>query len=274
MLSLIVYFILGGASALPRTQVDHWLSYAEKPYNKINTVEESLKYFNKILAPRTWLVGHRMTIADICLFARIHNEQDINDSFLLKYPNLTRWYKQILSLPEVKKVLNEAPKVQKKMEPSKIPKSSKEQGKFVDLPGAEMGKVVVRFPPEASGYLHIGHAKAALLNQHYALHFKGQLIMRFDDTNPAKENVEFEKAILKDLEMLQIKPDRFTHSSDYFDLMMQYCEKLLKANKAYVDDTPAPQMKELRDQKLPSKNRDNCKYWKKNIFNINKQFKI
>lgn len=121
-----------------------------------------------------------------------------------------------------------------------------------------MGKVVVRFPPEASGFLHIGHAKAALLNQYYADNFKGQLIMRFDDTNPAKENVEFEKAILEDLEMLQIKPDRFTHSSDYFDLMLELCTKLIQEGKAYVDDTPALQMKGQRDQKLPSDNRDNC----------------
>lgn len=84
--------------------------------------------------------------------------------------------------------------------------------------------------------------------------------MRFDDTNPAKENVEFEEAILEDLELLQIKPDRFTHSSDYFDLMLEYCSKLIKEGKAYVDDTPAQIMKDQRDQKLMSSNRNNCTY--------------
>jgi len=59
-------------------------------------------------------------------------------------------------------------------------KDYSKEGKFIDLPGAEKGKVVVRFPPEASGYLHIGHAKAALLNQFYQNEFEGKLIFRFD----------------------------------------------------------------------------------------------
>ncbi|KAH0810644.1 hypothetical protein GEV33_012149 [Tenebrio molitor] len=120
-----------------------------------------------------------------------------------------------------------------------------------------MGKVVVRFPPEASGYLHIGHAKAALLNQYYQEAFQGKLIMRFDDTNPAKENVHFEKVILEDVAMLEIKPDMFTHTSQYFDLMLEYCEKLLKEGKAYVDDTDPETMKAQREQKIESSNRNN-----------------
>ena len=76
-------------------------------------------------------------------------------------------------------------------------------------------------------YLHIGHAKAALLNQYYQQLFKGTLIMRFDDTNPAKENAEFEKVILEDLKLLHINYDKYSHTSDHFDLISQYCDKML-----------------------------------------------
>lgn len=109
-------------------------------------------------------------------------------------------------------------------------------------------------------YLHIGHAKAALLNQYYQQAFQGKLIMRFDDTNPAKENVHFEKVILEDVKMLDIKPDLFTHTSQYFDLMLEMCERLIKEQKAFVDDTPAEQMKLEREQKVESSNRNNCNH--------------
>uniref|UniRef100_A0A2K6LDS0 Bifunctional glutamate/proline--tRNA ligase n=1 Tax=Rhinopithecus bieti TaxID=61621 RepID=A0A2K6LDS0_RHIBE len=143
------------------------------------------------------------------------------------------------------------------MEHTEAPEKKQDVGKFVELPGAEMGKVTVRFPPEASGYLHIGHAKAALLNQHYQVNFKGKLIMRFDDTNPEKEKEDFEKVILEDVAMLHIKPDQFTYTSDHFETIMKYAEKLIQEGKAYVDDTPAEQMKAEREQRIESKHRKN-----------------
>lgn len=81
--------------------------------------------------------------------------------------------------------------------------------------------------------------------------------MRFDDTNPAKETIEFEKVILEDLEMLEVKPDLFTHTSQYFDLMLEYCETLMKEGKAYADDTDPESMKAEREQRTESKNRSN-----------------
>ena len=81
--------------------------------------------------------------------------------------------------------------------------------------------------------------------------------MRFDDTNPAKENAEFEKVILEDLELLHVKYDKFTHTSDHFDLIGRYCEQMLREGKAYVDDTDPETMKSEREQKTESKNRTN-----------------
>ncbi|XP_046740941.1 bifunctional glutamate/proline--tRNA ligase [Diprion similis] len=258
--------LYGGEGALERTEVDHWLSFSIGPLKCSQSVEEALAYLERSLTPKTWLASKRFTIADISVFAALYSQSRWQESE--KYPNITRWYKHVLSLPAVKTSVDtvnanatpakDKPDTAGKM--TKAPKGGgtrKEEGKFIELPGAEMGKVVVRFPPEASGYLHIGHAKAALLNQYYADNFQGQLIMRFDDTNPAKESVEFEEAILEDLKMLQIKPDRFTHTSQYFDLMLSYCQQMLTEGKAYVDDTPAAAMKEQRDQRLPSVNRDN-----------------
>ena len=129
-------------------------------------------------------------------------------------------------------------------------------GKFFGLDGATEGNVVTRFPPEASGYLHIGHAKAAMLNNHFARSYKGKLIMRFDDTNPAKENAEFEKVILQDLKLLGIQYDMFSHTSDHFDKMLQLMEKMIKDGKAYVDMTPAEELAQQRLAMQKSRFRD------------------
>jgi len=115
-------------------------------------------------------------------------------------------------------------------------------------------RITTRFPPEPSGYLHIGHAKAALLNQHLA--DEGQLIVRFDDTNPLKETKEFEEAILDDLKLLKITDFKLTRSSDNFDLIFDYACQLIKEGKAYVDNTDLETMRQQRTDGIASKNRD------------------
>lgn len=243
-------FELYGITPSERTQIDHWLTFSlSYRFNK----DSSLAVLNKSLAPITFLVANKITIADFAIFNEVYATR--NNAILPEH--VQRWYDLIISQTYVSAAIKQLPTGSKRE--GSVLSERKQEGKFVDLPGAEMGKVVVRFPPEASGFLHIGHAKAALLNQYYQQAFQGKFIMRFDDTNPAKENVEFEKVILEDVAMLEIKPDLYTYTSDYFDLMLQLCEKLLKEGKAYVDNTPPEQMKLERDQRTESVNRSNCK---------------
>ncbi|KAF8891197.1 glutamate-tRNA ligase [Infundibulicybe gibba] len=118
------------------------------------------------------------------------------------------------------------------------------------------GQVVTRFPPEPSGYLHIGHAKAAILNQYFAKMYKGKLIIRFDDTNPSKERTEFEDTILEDLKLLDVQGDIVTHTSDHFDALYNLALKMIKSGKAYTDDTEQLQMRDERGKGIASAHRD------------------
>jgi glutamyl-tRNA synthetase len=123
------------------------------------------------------------------------------------------------------------------------------------LKDAKEGAVVTRFPPEPSGYLHIGHCKAALLNFHYAKIYQGKMILRFDDTNPSKEKDEYVQSIIEDLKTLKITWDQLTHTSDYFDKLQEIMEVLLKEGKCYCDDTPVEKMRKERDEGVESHNR-------------------
>lgn len=125
----------------------------------------------------------------------------------------------------------------------------------VGLPNAVHGKVVTRFPPEPSGYLHVGHAKAALLNQHFAKMYGGKLLVRFDDTNPSKEKDEFVENILKDTRDLGLEWEATTYTSDYFPQMLDLAVRMIKAGLMYADDTPVEQMREERMHGVESKRR-------------------
>ena len=109
------------------------------------------------------------------------------------------------------------------------------------------GRVVTRFPPEPNGYLHIGHAKSACLNFGIAAENGGVCNLRFDDTNPTKEEVEYVESIQEDLRWLGFDwGDRPRYSSDYFDTLHEYAVKLIKAGRAYVCDLSQEQIREYR----------------------------
>eukprot|EP00755_Sulcionema_specki_P028988 Sspe_Gene.1882::Locus_625_Transcript_1_1_Confidence_1.000_Length_2841::g.1882::m.1882/K01885/EARS, gltX; glutamyl-tRNA synthetase len=114
-----------------------------------------------------------------------------------------------------------------------------------------------RFPPEASGFMHIGHAKAALCNYMLAQKYNGRMIFRFDDTNPVKEKHEFEQAILSDLKQLEIPIEKVTYTSDRFEEMLMLCERMIKAGDAYCDDTDVDTMRDQRMKGEKSACRDN-----------------
>ena len=109
------------------------------------------------------------------------------------------------------------------------------------------GKVHTRFPPEPNGYLHIGHAKSICLNFGIARDYKGKFNLRFDDTNPTKEDQEYVDSIIEDVKWLGGDfEDRIFYASDYFDKMYEWAVQLIKKGKAYVDDSDPETMRELR----------------------------
>ncbi|MCM3288681.1 glutamine--tRNA ligase/YqeY domain fusion protein [Paenibacillus sp. MER 180] len=115
-----------------------------------------------------------------------------------------------------------------------------------DLKEGRVNDIVTRFPPEPNGYLHIGHAKSICLNFELAREFKGRAHLRFDDTNPLKEDTEYVESIKKDVEWLGFKWDGLFFASDYFEEMYNRAVLLIKKGLAYVDDLSADQIRETR----------------------------
>ena len=112
--------------------------------------------------------------------------------------------------------------------------------------GKHQGRVLTRFPPEPNGYLHIGHAKSICLNFGTAVKYGGKCNLRFDDTNPVKEEQEYIDSIMEDVRWVGFQWDGLFYASEYFDQIYEWAEQLIKAGKAYVCDLSADEVRDYR----------------------------
>ena len=112
--------------------------------------------------------------------------------------------------------------------------------------GKNSGQVVTRFPPEHNGFLHIGHAKAICLSFGMAKEFAGTTYLRFDDTNPSKESIEFADSMKEDISWLGFEWLEVRNASDYFDQLYEFAEQLIEDSKAYVDSQSADEIRAMR----------------------------
>ncbi|KAF3833094.1 hypothetical protein F7725_026759 [Dissostichus mawsoni] len=238
---------LYGANMMEQTEVDHWLEFSARRLCGQSGVSTALGELDKALSLRTFLVGQSVTLADLSVWAALkgHAEWPSQDKTC---SHVNRWFFFLSSQVPFTAVGNKYASKKAPMTKSNSDEKKQDVGKFVDLPGAEMGKVVIPSHRPRQG---------CSAQQHYQVTFKGKLIMRFDDTNPEKEKEDFEKVILEDVSMLQIHPDQFTYTSDHFETIIRFADQLLTEGRAYIDNTPPEQMKLEREQRAESKNRTN-----------------
>lgn len=248
---------LYGHDAMTATQVDFMLQYVPQAQDKAE-VMGLLEILQSHLSFRTFLVGHSITIADYAIAtALIENPRWAS---LAKAgtagSNVIRWFNFITSRKELSSVIE-----LQNTNAQTARKAKDSSGSYdIALKNAVQGKVVTRFPPEPSGYLHIGHIKALLLNDYFAKHYEGRMILRFDDTNPSKEKDEYVQSIIEDCDTLGVNyggREKITNTSDWFPLLLDCATTLIKQGLAYCDDTKKDPMREQRKQKIESAARSN-----------------
>eukprot|EP00461_Guttulinopsis_vulgaris_P000482 UN00482 len=243
----------------------------------MKTLPQEIKKWDEKIGPENvFIFNNTISIADIALSSCVYTngrwfamlKQGVLEKDFINFAKQAIIFQETTAECEkVKFVQSAFQYLQGTKSAAKTEKVEKSKsGSFeIDLPGAAEGQVVTRFPPEPSGYLHIGHVKALLLNNYFAERFKGKMLLRFDDTNPSKEKQEYTDNIIKDMETLGVKwvgpdpakPNSPSHTSDLIPQFYEYGRQLLRAGKGYVDDTPVDKMREERLAKIESAARNN-----------------
>ncbi|KAK6523808.1 hypothetical protein TWF281_001776 [Arthrobotrys megalospora] len=251
--------VLKGANSKGGKLEEEWITFTTTRIlgADYRAVTKAIEELDSHLTLRTFIVGYSPSIADIAVYGALRGNTQFY-SLLRKaaYINVNRWGKYMESIPSLNQAIDAVKSAEAAKKAAATGGKKTQSGNFeIGLSNTDKG-VVTRFPPEPSGYLHIGHAKAAMLNQYFANMYKGKMIVRFDDTNPSKEKQEYQDSILEDLSLLGIHGDRITYTSDYFQELYDICVQMIKDGKAYCDDTAQEQMRDERFNGIASKNRD------------------
>lgn len=263
--------IYGGGNAWLASQIDQWLDV----YTFATSLDTLCSVLETHLDDKTYLVGHCFTVADMAINVGLGK---LGFKKSAAHPNTSRWLELTsedmpkptvpaipLTFAPVAAVVTTKDKTAKVAggDTSKSKAANDAEGGRDDTAGscpplenAVDGQVVTRFPPEPSGYLHIGHAKAVLLNQYYAQRYNGKMLVRFDDTNPSKEKEEFEENIIADLKTMGVVAHKVSHSSDHFATCEKYAKMLITNGQAYMDCTEQETMQAERMEKKESKYRN------------------
>ena len=196
------------------------------------SVNEEIEDIIKIIALTNATEYDGKAKFEVVMGRTIANSPHLKDNLKNLLPTIKAIVQNInsMSFSEQKALLEE-------IMPQEAPKKKQTEVYYPQLPpliGAKEGEVVTRFPPEPNGYPHIGHAKAAIIDEEYARIYSGKLILRFDDTNPLNEKLEYYDAIIEGLEWLGVKPDIIKNTSDDIEILYDYGRKLILANGAYV----------------------------------------
>ena len=211
------------------------------------SLDSSVERVIKILTLRNALEYDGKAKLEAVISKTMASRPDLRSNIRSIIPEVMRLLNQINSLG-----LNEQKALLEQMSPTDDGKkhTEKASSSLPPLYGAEMGKVVTRFPPEPNGYPHIGHAKAAIIDDEYARMYNGKFILRFDDTNPLAEKTEYYEAIKEGIEWLGIRPDIIKNASDDIYILQDYGKKLATNRGAYVCRCDQKTVQELRAKGL------------------------
>jgi glutamyl-tRNA synthetase len=209
-------------------------------------IDEEIIKLAEVIILRNALDYNGNAKLDAVISKILGSKPEIKTQIKIIIPKVKEILEHINSLPiheQRNLLINKYPQ---SVEPKKA--IEKTESHLPPLNNAELGKVITRFPPEPNGYPHIGHAKAAIIDEEYAKMYSGKLILRFDDTNPLNEKIEYYDAIMEGISWLNIIPDLIKNTSDDIYLLHSYGKKLINNNGAYICTCDQTTIHDLRSK--------------------------